>query len=375
MKITRMEIFHVVIPFAEPYHLARTYGIQDEAHAVVLKVHTRSGIIGLGEANPLLPFTQTTPTTVISTLREVIAPRFLGRPVTDVAAVENLLDDIGDGDLTATGAVSMAAHDIVGKARGVPVHTLLGRVRHRSLPLLFGLGSGTSEQNIATIDEQRAVGYRCFMIKMGALPVADDVARMITIRSHVGDEVTLIADANQAWDVSEASEFVVGVRGFEPDLLEQPLRCREFDAMRVLRSKATFPISLDEDLATVDDAKNVIAEQVADVFSIKVSKNGGIVKASRIAALAEEAGIRVLMNSMLEFGISQAASLQLGCTLSNLVSFGHAYGSVLRMADDITDFSNNIVRGQVTVPRGVGLGVNLNEGKLATYTEEYAEIS
>ncbi|GMQ94435.1 MAG: muconate cycloisomerase family protein [Acidimicrobiia bacterium] len=375
MRIARMEIFHIVIPFLEPYHLSRTYGIQHEAHAIVLKVHTRNGIFGIGEADPLLPFTQATPTSVIATLRDRIAPCLLGRPVTDVSSVEDLLGDIGDTDLTATGAVSMAVHDMVGKARGVPVHTLLGHVRHHTLPLLFGLGSGTSEENIAAVDEQRAVGYRCFMIKMGALPVADDVARMIAIRRHVGGDVTLIADANQAWDTSEATEFIKGVQGYEPDLLEQPLQRKQFDAMRVIRRHATFPISLDEDLATVDDAKNVIAEQGADVFSVKVSKNGGIVKAGRIAALAEEAGIRVLMNSMLEFGISQAASLQLGCTLSNLVSFGHAYGSVLRMADDITDFSDNIAQGQVTVPRGVGLGVNLNEGKLATYTEEYVEIS
>ena len=74
------------------------------------------------------------------------------------------------------------------------------------------------------------------------------------------------------------------------------------------------------------------------------------------------------MNSMLEFGITQAASLQLGCTLNNLLDCGHAFGSVLRMSDDITDFDQNIARGIVTVPNGPGLGVNLKEEKLNMYT-------
>jgi len=80
------------------------------------------------------------------------------------------------------------------------------------------------------------------------------------------------------------------------------------------------------------------------------------------------------MNSMLEFGITQAASLQLGCTLPNLLEVGHAYGSVLRMSDDVTDFRKNLSNQTVTVPEGPGLGVALDEGKLKKYMKEYLDI-
>ena len=80
------------------------------------------------------------------------------------------------------------------------------------------------------------------------------------------------------------------------------------------------------------------------------------------------------MNSMLEFGISQAASLQLGCTLSNLLDCGHAYMSVLRMADDITDFRNNISDAVVQVPSGHGLGVSVDDNKLQHYCVDRLKI-
>lgn len=91
--------------------------------------------------------------------------------------------------------------------------------------------------------------------------------------------------------------------------------------------------------------------------------------------VADAFGLRCLMNSMLEFGITQAASLQLGCTLPNLLDLGHAYGSVVRMSDDITDFGQNISQATVKVPMGNGLGITLNEDKLKKYTLDYLEIS
>jgi len=93
-----------------------------------------------------------------------------------------------------------------------------------------------------------------------------------------------------------------------------------------------------------------------------------------IANAAELAGIKCLMNSMLEFGITQAASLQLGCTLNNLMDCGHAYMSVLRMSDDITDFSRHITDAIVKVPETPGLGVEVNTRKLEQYASNYIKL-
>ena len=138
--------------------------------------------------------------------------------------------------------------------------------------------------------------------------------------------------------------------------------------------QAVCSLSADESLVETEDAARLIHEKVVNVFSIKVSKNGGLDKSKLIAQMAEGFGLKCLMNSMLEFGITQAASLHLGCTLPNLMDCGHAYGSVTRMADDITDFGQNICDGMVAVPSGPGLGINLKEDKLKKYTNEYVKV-
>ena len=74
MKITEVELFHISIPFAKPYHLSKLYGTRYDAESVILKVHTDEGIVGLGEADPMNPFTEETCASVIVVTRDMIAP-------------------------------------------------------------------------------------------------------------------------------------------------------------------------------------------------------------------------------------------------------------------------------------------------------------
>lgn len=374
MKITKIELSHISIPFAKPYKLSRTYGTLHEAHAVIFKVHTDEGIVGLGEADPMSPFTAETPASVMTVTRDIIAPHLMGQDPTRIAMVESTLDEIIDGNLTASGAVNMALYDIIGKTNNIPVHNLLGGMRHDKLPLLFGVGSGTPEETIAVIAAQIETGCRCFMIKMGALPIADEIKRLVAVKEQFGDRVSIIIDANQGWEVAEAIEFIDGIHAHRPDLIEQPIKRWDIDGLKRIRDRCSYPLSADESVTAVSDAATLIREKAVDVFSIKISKNGGLDKSRQIAQMADGFGLKCLMNSMLEFGITQAASLQLGCTLSNLIDLGHAYGSVLRMSDDITDFGQNISEAVVTVPPASGLGITLDEKKLKKYTTDYLNL-
>ena len=374
MKITNIELSHIAIPFVKPYRLSKTYGTLHEAHAVIFRVFTDEGIVGIGEADPMSPFTAETPASVINVTRDMIAPHLIGRDPKQIAIVESTLDDVVEGNLTARGAVSMALYDIIGKANGLPIHTLLGGLRHSQLPLLFSVGSGTPEETVAVIQAQMETGCRCFMIKMGALPIAAEVKRVIAVREQFGDAISVIIDANQGWEVAEAIEFIDGIRDYHTDLIEQPIKRGETEGLKRIHEHSPFLLSADESVTTVNDAAELIREKAVDVFSIKISKNGGLDKSRQIAQMADGFGLRCLMNSMLEFGISQAASLQLGCTLSNLIDLGHAYGSVLRMSDDITDFGRNISQAVVTVPSASGLGVAVDEEKLKKYTTDYLNL-
>jgi L-alanine-DL-glutamate epimerase-like enolase superfamily enzyme len=374
MKITRLELFHISIPFAKPYKLSKVYGTLHNAHAVIFKVHTDEGIVGLGEADPLNPFTEETPASVMVVAKETLAPHLLGQDPMQVGILELTLDHAVLGNLIARGAVNMALYDIMGKAKNLPVHTLLGGLKHPKLPILDALGSGTPEEDLAIIEEKMAQGFRSFMLKMGVLPISVEIERMISVRKRYGDQVTILVDVNQGWEIAQTREFIDGIKGYLPDLIEQPVRRWDIEGLKRIRELSPCPLSADESLSTIRDAATLIRERAVDAFTIKVSKNGGLDKSRQIALVADAFGLKCLMNSMLEFGITQAASLQLGCTLPNLLNVGHAYHSVLRMSDDVTDFGRNISGAVVSVPSENGLGITLDEGKLKKYTKDYIEV-
>jgi muconate cycloisomerase len=239
---------------------------------------------------------------------------------------------------------------------------------------LWGIGSGTPAEDLSAIEELIQLGCQTVMIKMGALPISDEIKRMISAKKHFGEKIFIVVDANQGWEVSETLEFIERVKDDYPSLIEQPVKYWDIQGLKRIRERCFCPLSADESLVTIHNATHLILENAVDVFSIKVSKNGGLSKSKQIAQLAGAFGLKCLMNSMLEFGITQAASLQLGCTLTNLLNMGHAYGSVIRMSDDVTDFRRNISRAIVKVPTGSGLGITLDEGKLKKYTQDYIEI-
>ncbi len=359
--VVAAELFEVEAAFATPYKLSKAYGTLATTRALMLKLSDADGIEGWGEANPMQPFTVESPRQAANALQEALLPAVFGAACPEPGRIDALLDTLLSDHLCAKGAVSMALLDILGKRLGVAVATLLGGALRESLPVLWPLGSGTAEDDFPIIDERAAMGFSSFMLKMGSAPVREDVQRVAKLRMRYGDRVSLIADANQGWSRDEARQFLAGVSGSRLAFVEQPLAKDDLEGMALLAEASTLPISADESLTGIAEAARIACLGAARVFSIKSSKNGGPLRAQRIAGVAQAFGIRCYMNSMLEFGITQAASLQHAATVTNLVDAGHAFMSTLRLAQDPTDFSSFVRDGVVHLPRRAGLGVQIDE--------------
>ena len=359
--VVAAEIFEVEAAFATPYKLSKNYGTLATTRAVMLKLTDADGVVGWGEANPMQPFTVESPAEAAATLRSTLLPALLRDANPEPGRSDALLDALLPDHLCAKGAVSMALLDLMGKRLGVSVATLLGGALRDSLPVLWPLGSGTAEDDIRVIDERSAQGFATFMLKMGSAPVAEEVRRVAELEARYGARIKLIADANQGWSRVEAADFLAGVSGSRLAFVEQPVAKHDLEGMALLAANTRLPISADEALTGLAEAGRIASLNAARVFSIKSSKNGGPLRAQRIAAVAQAFGIGCYMNSMLEFGITQAASLQHAAVIPNLVDAGHAFMSTLRLAEDPTDFSALVRNGVAHLPRGPGLGVQVDE--------------
>ncbi|MEZ5651092.1 MAG: enolase C-terminal domain-like protein [Burkholderiaceae bacterium] len=364
MKIEAVDLWQIRSPLHKPYHLSRFYGTLTHAEAVFVRVRTDDGIEGWGEADPLRPFTSENAAGVFAFLGEVVPRALLGRDPADHAALLEELAQAAPGYPTARGALDMALHDIVARSAGVSVATLLGGPVRKSIPLLWPLGSESLDESSAIVEARAAQGYRTFMIKTGSRDVAEDAARTLGLIERF-PELSFQADANQGWSESEALRYVALIGAAPLILLEQPVPRIRPEALKRVREQALMPVSADEGVFSPEEAARLAAGRIVDAFSIKPSKNAGLGPSRKIASLAEAFGMPILMNSMIEFGVTQAASLQLGLTLTNLMDCGHAYMSTLRLHGDPTSFSALVERAVAYAPEAPGLGVTVDTEALA----------
>ncbi len=374
MKIDAVELYALSVPFVTPYRLSSVYGTVTHNHSILVRLRTDGGPDGWGEANPMPPFTEETPNGVFNLLEERLAPTLLRSDAENIARCRRRMDDLLPGNPTAKGAIDMALHDLAGKAAGWPVHRLLGGRLSDYLEVLWPIGVGTPEEDTIAVEARAADGFRTFMIKMGAQPVEDEIERVAALTDRFHPEIRFVVDANQGWSQAEALRFVHGANRYPLALIEQPVDRRDVDGMARLRAASIAPVSADESVVSLHQAAELVRARAVDTLSLKVSKNGGIAATREIATLASANGLTCLMNSMLECGVTQAASLQLGCTLDNLLNCGHAYMSTLRLADDFTDFGDLVIEGRVLVPDRPGLGVRVDEDKVAALALRRARV-
>lgn len=370
MKIIKIEARQLEVPLVHPYVLSKEYGVYSTATPVIVTVYTDEGIVGYGECDPWPLFTGDSAEVSMTVLERHLGSMLLGIDPMNINEVHRVMDAIIRNQHMTKSAIDMAAYDILGKKCGVPVHQLLGGKRRDSMRCMWSAGGSTPEEAAQAVLESKKQGYYGCMIKVGGSDYKLDVAKTKAVREAVGDDFPLIADANQGWDVSTAINYCKEVEDCNLLFFEQPVQSWDVEGLVRVRNAINVPLSADESVATIQDAKRLIDTKAVDIFSIKVSKNGGIQPAKMICDYAAANGVKVFFNSMIEEGITEAASLCVGLSSSNIVEgIGHAYFSPLRLDGDICDYYKRIhpEKGYTVASDKPGLGIELDEKAIEKY--------
>ena len=117
-------------------------------------------------------------------------------------------------------ALDMACWDILGKATGQPVCTLLGGRYGDDFDLYRAISQEPAPQMAARVAGYRAEGYRRFQLKVGGDP-DEDIERIRAVRAKLQPGDGLVADANTGWLMHDAVRVVRAVRDVDV-YIEQP---------------------------------------------------------------------------------------------------------------------------------------------------------
>jgi L-alanine-DL-glutamate epimerase-like enolase superfamily enzyme len=328
--------------------------------STVVRIRTRGGIEGFGEACPLgstyLPgFGEG----ARAALRE-LAPAIVGMDAANLAAVNERLDATLRGHEYAKSAIDVACWDILGRATGQPVATLLGGALQATVPLYVAVPLGSPAEMAAFVERERAGGIHHFQLKLGAAP-EDDRDRVAAVHAVTGPEDALIGDANGAWRRQDAIIAARLLAGFDRLRLEQP--CPTLEECIAVRRLTTLPMVLDEVITDLPTLVRAVASDAMDHVNLKIGRVGGLTRARRMRDAAVELGLTLTIEDSWGGDLVSAAVAHLAAGVPPASLFAASFMNDWTL-EHIAGYQPRSSDGIGPVPEGAGLGVQVEMDRL-----------
>lgn len=366
-RVVQMRVHVVSIP-AKAVH-AHGSGNVAGITSALLELKTNSGLTGWGEASPWPVFTGTVEAAAYA-LHVHLRPLVIGADPVQVECVMTAAERALVGHPEAKSALECALLDLTGQIAGLPIAELVGGRQRDTIPLSFSVANPDFERDREDIARLWSEGVRLFKLKTGFNDHAFDLMRLEALRDTYGDEVRLRVDYNQGLPAYDAIRRIRDLEAFCPDFVEQPVKMHERAALAAITRAVDVPIMADESVFSVQEALEGAANRIADIFSLKINKSGGIRRALEIAAIARAAGIDVYGGCMFETSIAHAAGTHLMAAVPNLVLGCEFYMSTYYAEADIARDPFPVDTGVVRVPDRPGLGTSPNPETLERYCLE-----
>jgi L-alanine-DL-glutamate epimerase-like enolase superfamily enzyme len=355
MKITRILAFRIELPLNEGgyrFSGGRSIGSYD---STVVRIETDAGVVGYGEVCPLGPAYLPAYANGVRAGIAELGPHLIGCDPTELSVVSCVMDRHMKGHPYVKSPIDIACWDILGKAAGVPVSTLLGGRQGDAIRCYRAISQDTPEQMALRVAHYRADGYHSFQLKVGS-DVATDIGRIETVAAGLQPDEILVADANTGWLPHEAARVVHAVRGLDL-YIEQP--CLTFKDNLEIRRKTHHPFVLDESIDSVASLLDAYGARAMDVLNIKISKYGGLTMARQVRDLCVAMGIGMTIEDSGGGDIVTAAITHLAHSTPEKFRFNCSDCNSY-VALDIAQDAPRRVGGQIRAPMGPGLGITPN---------------
>lgn len=351
MKITRIAAYQIDLPLCEGSYKWSGGKSVDVFDSTIVRVETDEGIDGHGEVCPLGPFYLPAYAAGVRAGIQELAPHLIGKNPLELGNLNHLMDAAMKGHPYVKSGIDIACWDILGKASGQPVVTLLGGRNGDSFVLYRAISQQPAEEMARNVSSYREDGYRRFQLKVGGNP-DEDIARIHAVSEMLQPGDKLVADANTGWLMHEAARVVRGVKDVDV-YIEQP--CLSYEECLSIRERTDHPFVMDEVIDGMDKLLKLHSDRAADVVNIKISKFGGLTKAKQARDLCVSLGIAMTLEDSWGGDITTAA-------ISHL-----AHSTPTEFLFTATDFNSYVtvsnaegapqrVNGRMSAPAVPGLG-------------------
>jgi len=368
LPIERVEVFGVAVPLVGP-GFRNAYITKKAQKSAVVRLTAADGSVGLGNIDPSPGYSVETIEQSLTALRDRLAPVVRGLDAGNPHRLVQAMDAALAGHLDAKAAIEMAAVDLLARHLGIPVHQYLGGAVVERVRFNAWIGILPPDEAATEARKWFDKGFRSAKIKVGG-GIAADRDRVAAVREAVGPTMALRADANAGYSVDDAIALGRLLEPLDLQLLEQPVADDDLAGMAKVRRSIGIKVMADESITDHASLVAVLRADCADIVKLKVMKQGGLLRCRRMLETATAAGMKVVIGHGFGLGVNTVAEIMLAATSEHVLEGLECVGP-LKTADDIVTAKLDLDSGAVDLPGGPGLGVTLDDDKIARYRFDF----
>ncbi len=329
---------------------------------VTLKLHTDDGIEGIGYAG----FTSALMMRALRETLDALTEQTLGSDPMMIEAIGARLLAIGGGGspsglvTRAVSAIDVALWDIRGKALGQPVYRLLGGFADRVPAYASGHLWRTYDLDMLAKTGPEIVesGFRAMKFRMGGEDSdAKEIERMRVMRHSVGDDITLMVDINQGWDINTTLRIGRRMADYNLYWLEDPVHYQDYAGYARIADALDTPIATGEYHYGTVPFRHMLENRSLDIVMVDLLRVGGLTGFMKVAHMAEIYNLPVVSHLATEVLAHAIAAAPNGI-----------YVEHMPWTFDLFTTEPVIEDGMIVLPQTPGLGVEFDEDKLTKYT-------
>lgn len=332
-----------------------------------VRTTSRDGLVGIGVSNDRIQFSY-------PILEKQIAPYFIGKDARDL---ERLLDEVyvyennyklaGIPYFSCLSALETSILDMLAKAKGVSLGRLFGPRIHDKAYVYVSSGNRhtTPEEELEILRaEVERIGAKAIKYKIGGRmsknrdSMAGRSEELIYgTRKFFGDDMIIHADGNGSYDVETAIHFGRVMEEINGYFYEEPCPFDDLWATRDVCQGLTIPMAFGEQETSMRRFKWLVEEHGTHVIQPDILYNGGMIRTTKVARMAELAGMTVTPH--VSTGFCFVYILHLSSYTPNIGKYQENKKG-FEITNELLDGQLTLKDGTLNIPDSVGIGIREN---------------
>lgn len=330
-----------------------------------VRTTSKDGLVGIGVCNDRVKF-------CYQILEQQIAPFFIGKDARDLEA---LMDQVyvyeanyklvGLPFYNCMAYLELSILDMLAKAAKCSIGELFGKRIHETANIYVASGNRhtTPEEELEVLRARvERSGAKAIKYKIGGRMSknADSMEGrseelIYATRKFFGDKMIIHADGNGSYDVEHAIRYGKILEDINAYFYEEPCPFEDIWSTKAVRDGLTIPLAFGEQETSLTRFKWLIANNGVDVLQPDILYNGGLIRTTKVAKMAELAGKPITPH--VSSGFCFVYILILSSYTPNIGKYQESktgYDIAKALLGDKLAFAD----GQYRIPDTIGVGVD-----------------